>query len=94
MSRSPNQQVAGAAGGDCRFWFSYLGMSALGLLLLAYVFSAPLLHDSHGFPLRFQMPVWDAARSGPFSFMLKPYFRLCGVDFPAPRPEPPRESYE
>ena len=65
-----------------------------GVLVLGYVLSAPLLHDGHGFPLRIQQPLWSAAREGAFSWILKPYFKLWGIEFPPSTPEPPRPNYE
>jgi len=94
MSAPAASEVGNIIESHRRWPYGYLGLIALGLLFLGYVLSAPLLHDSRGFPLRFQMPVWSAAREGPFSVVLKPYFKLCGVEFPAPVTEPVRESYE
>ena len=69
-------------------------MIGLVILFLAYVLSAPLLHDGRGFPLEFQKPVWSAAMEGPFSGILRPYFKLCGIEFQAAPPAPPGQSYE
>jgi len=67
---------------------SFLVMIGLAILFLAYVFSAPFLHDGRGFPLEIQKPAWSAAMEGPFSGILRPYFKLCGIDFQAvPQPQ-------
>jgi hypothetical protein len=74
--------------------WSVVMMLLVGVLFLGYVLSAPLLHDRHGFPLPMNRPVWSAAHSGPFSAILRPYFKLCGIEFQTSPPQPPRESYE
>jgi hypothetical protein len=68
--------------------------TTFGALFFGYVGSAPLLHDGRGFPLRIHKPVWSAAAEGPFSGVLRPYFRLWGIEFQPSYPEPPRPNYE
>ena len=77
-----------------RWPLSFISMIALGFLFLVYVLSAPFLHDGRGFPLEIQKPIWSAAMEGPFSGILRPYFKLCGIDFQAVPPPPPTQSYE
>jgi hypothetical protein len=64
------------------------------VIFLLYVLSAPFGRDAQGFPLRAYSPVWSAAAAGPLCPVLKPYFKICGIEFQVNRPDPPRESYE
>ena len=50
-------------------------------LFLLYVLSAPFAIDAQGFQLRTYAPVWWAVQQRPFSAVLKPYFKLCGIEF-------------
>jgi hypothetical protein len=77
-----------------RWSWSMACVVAAVVLFLGYVFSAPLVHDGRGFPLPIHKPVWSAARQGPASWILRPYFKLCGIQFPAEQPMPPTPNYE
>ena len=43
--------------------------------------SAPFAIDPQGFTLRIYAPVWWAVNERPFSAVLKPYFKVCGIEF-------------
>ena len=53
----------------------------LAFLFSFYVLSAPFAIDAQGFQLRIYRPVWWAATKRPFSTVLKPYFKVCGIEF-------------
>jgi hypothetical protein len=94
MSTSTIRETTNDADDKRRWPVGYIAVILLAFVLLAYVLSAPILHDSSGFPFRFQMPVWSAARQGPFSKLLKPYFKLWGVEFPRSQPNPPATPHQ
>ena len=84
-------QVRGVKSG----WsWSFITIIAAGLLFLGYVLSAPLvIRQSVRIPQAYK-PVFSAAAEGPFSWILKPYFKLWGIEFQPAKPEPPRQNYE
>ena len=63
-------------------------------LFFLYVASAPFAIDARGYSLRLYAPVWWAVTEKPFSAVLGPYFKLCGIEFGYGDPDPPSESYE
>jgi hypothetical protein len=66
----------------------------LAFLFFLYVLSAPFAIDAQGFTLRIYSPVWWAVTERPFSAVLKPYFKVCGVEFGYGDEDPPSETYE
>ena len=63
-------------------------------LFLLYVLSAPFALDAQNRSLRTYAPIWWAVTERPFSAVLKPYFRLCGIEFAHGDEDPPSEPYE
>jgi len=63
-------------------------------LFFLYVASAPFAINAQGFTLRSYAPVWWAVRERPFSAVLKPYFKLCGIEFGYGDEDSPSETYE
>ena len=63
-------------------------------LFCIYVLTAPFAIDPQGFSLRIYAPVYWAATQRPFSAVLQPYFKLCGIEFGYGDEDPPAETYE
>ena len=64
-----------------RFPASLIVTILWAFLFSFYVLSAPFAIDSQGFTLRIYAPVWWAVTESPFSAVLKPYFKVCGIEF-------------
>jgi len=77
-----------------RFPASLLVIILAAFLFFLYVGSAPFAIDARGYTLRSYAPVWWAVRERPFSALLKPYFKLCGIEFGYGDEDSPSETYE
>ena len=71
----------------------------LAFLFSFYMLSAPFAIDARGHQVRIYRPVWWAATERPFSAVLKPYFKVCGIEFGYVGygdgdEDPPSETYE
>ncbi len=82
-----------------RFPASLIITIVLAFMFLFYVLSAPFAIDARGYQLRIYRPVWWAATERPFSAVLKPYFKVCGIEFGTSdegkdQDDPPSKTYE
>jgi len=77
-----------------RFPASLIITVVLAFLFAFYVLSAPFAIDAQGFQLRIYRPVWWAVTERPFSAVLKPYFKVCGVEFGTSDEGSESETYE
>jgi hypothetical protein len=66
----------------------------LVFLFFFYVLSAPFAIDARGYTLRIYGPVWRAATERPLSAVLKPYFKMCGIEFGYADEDPTNETDE
>src|ERR1041384_6427871 len=77
-----------------RFPASLIITIVLAFLFSFYVLSAPFAIDAQGFQLRIFRPVWWAVNERPFSAVLKPYFKVCGIEFGTSDEGSESETYE
>ena len=77
-----------------RFPASLIVTILSAFLFLFYVLSAPFALDARGYQLRIYRPVWWAATERPFSAVLKPYFKVCGIEFGTSDEGSESETYE
>ena len=77
-----------------RFPASLIVTILLAFLFFLYVLSAPFAIDAQGYTLRIYAPVWRAVTERPFSAVLKPYFKVCGIEFGTSDEGSESETYE
>jgi hypothetical protein len=94
MERMAKSETVAALESSAAFNASLIVTILSACLFFLYVASAPFAIDAQGFVLRSYAPVFWAATETPFSALLKPYFKLCGIEFGYGDEDPPSETYE